>query len=378
MNVLVINCGSSSIKFKLLNVETNETLIGGRVDEIGSLNSFIKINKEEIKEEIKNHEDGIRRVLELTKEFQIDAVGHRVVHGGEKYNTSVIITEEVIQKIEEMSDLAPLHNPANLIGIKACQKVMPNLKHVAVFDTAFHQTIPRKAFLYGIPMKYYEEHKVRKYGFHGPSHEYISLQAKRILEKDSVNIVSCHLGNGASITAIEEGKSIDTSMGFTPISGLIMGTRCGDLDLGIIPFIAAKEKTNLKEIFNMLNKNSGLKGIAGESDFRVLREGTFAGNKQYELALDMFAYRAALYISSYVGILPRVDAITFTAGIGENEWFMREKILSNLKGLNIEVDVDKNKSNSITITKDSSKIKVLVIPTDEEWMIAGKTRNLLQ
>ncbi len=378
MNVLVINCGSSSIKFKLLNVETNETLIGGRVDEIGSPNSFIKINKEEIKEEIKNHEDGIRRVLELTKEFQIDAVGHRVVHGGEKYNSSVIITDEVVQKIEEMSDLAPLHNPANLIGIKACQKVMPNLKHVAVFDTAFHQTIPRKAFLYGIPMKYYEEHKVRKYGFHGPSHEYISLQTKRILEKDSVNIVSCHLGNGASITAIEEGKSIDTSMGFTPISGLIMGTRCGDLDLGIIPFIAAKEKTNLKEIFNMLNKNSGLKGIAGESDFRVLREGTFAGNKQYELALDMFAYRAALYISSYVGILPRVDAITFTAGIGENEWFMREKILSNLKGLNIEVDVDKNKSNSITITKDSSKIKVLVIPTDEEWMIAGKTRNLLQ
>lgn len=376
MNVLVINCGSSSVKFKLLNVEENKTLIGGRVDEIGSPNSYLKINSDVIKQDLPSHEEGIKKVLELMKEFQIDAVGHRVVHGGEEYSGSVVIDEKVIKIIEEMSELAPLHNPANLIGIRACMNVMPHLKHVAVFDTAFHQTIPEKAYLYGIPKKYYDKYKIRKYGFHGPSHEYISLQANKILNK-SANIISCHLGNGASVTAIQNGKSIDTSMGFTPISGLIMGTRCGDVDLGIVPFLAAKEKTDLKEILRVFNKESGLKGITGHSDFRTLREGTLEGNKDYELGLDMFAYRVAFYVGAYAGLLPNVDAITFTAGIGENEWLVREKIVNLLQGLGLKLNAISNKQNEIIISSQESKIKVMVIPTDEEWMIAEETKKVL-
>jgi acetate kinase len=377
MNVLVINCGSSSIKFQLINVGSKNVLISGRVDEIGSPKSYLKVGKDNIPKNIKNHEEGVHIILDLIKDFKIDAIGHRVVHGAEYFKDSVLITSDVIKKIEKCSPLAPLHNPANLIGIKLCKKFLPKLKQVAVFDTAFHQTIPSEAYTYGLPLEYYSKYGVRKYGFHGPSHEYISLQVAQILKKKTVNIISCHLGNGASITAIQDGKSIDTTMGFTPISGLVMGTRCGDMDVGIIPYLSAKLKKGLKDILIILNKESGLKGISGVSDVRTLREGRET-NPKFELALDVFTYKIALYIGAYVSILPSVDAITFTAGIGENEAFIREKIVSKLKGLGLKLDKKKNDKNEILISAKDSKIKLMVIPTNEELMIAEETKKVLK
>jgi len=378
MNVLVINSGSSSIKFQLVDVKSEKVLIKGRADAIGLATSYLLVGKKEIKQKIKNHEQGIKLILDLLKNFKIDAIGHRVVHGGEFFKSATKITDSVIKKIDMCSDLAPLHNPNNLVGIRACEKVMPKVKQVAVFDTSFHQTLSKEIYLYGIPIEFYEKYGIRKYGFHGPSHEYIMNQVQKELNKKNVNMISCHLGNGASVTAIRDGKSVDTSMGFTPIAGVMMGTRCGDMDLGIVPFLSAKLNKGVKEILGIFNNQSGLKGIAGESDVRTLREGIAKGNKQFELAIDMFCYRVALYVGAYYSILPSVDAITFTAGIGENESFIREKIINNLAGLGLKLDDKLNKENNKIISSKTSKAKIMVIPTNEELMIAKETEKILK
>jgi acetate kinase len=378
MNVLVLNSGSSSIKFQLIDTKKEEVLVKGRCDAIGLSNAYLLVGKKEIKQPIKNHVEGMKLILDVIKEFKIDAIGHRVVHGAEFFKTSTKITPQVLEKIESCSDLAPLHNPHNITGIKACEKAMPKINQVAVFDTSFHQSISKEVFLYGIPYEYYQKYAIRKYGFHGTSHQFITNEVEKILNKKKVNIINCHLGNGASVCAIKESKSIDTSMGFTPIAGVMMGTRCGDVDLGIVPFLSAKENKNIKEILEIFNNKSGLKGIAGESDVRTLREGIAKGNKQFELAINVFAYKVALYIGAYYSILPNIDAITFTAGIGENESFVREKILNNLSGLGIIIDDKANKENKQIITTNNSKVKVMVIGTNEELMIAEETERVLK
>lgn len=397
MDILVINCGSSSLKYQLINTDTEAVLAAGICDRIGISGGQFTYKpqggeKSIQNTEMKDHEVAIKLVLEaltnpktgiISSLDEIKAVGHRIVHGGEHFTHSAIITDEVISHIEECADLAPLHNPAHLLGIRACQALMSSTPMVAVFDTAFHQTMPPKAFIYGLPYEYYEKYKVRRYGFHGTSHSYVSKRTAEFLKipLENSKIITCHLGNGSSICAIENGKSIDTSMGLTPLEGLVMGTRSGDLDPAVIDYIAQKENLSTKEIMNILNKKSGVLGISGlSSDFRDLLAADENGDLKARFAREVFAYRVAKYIGSYTAALTGVDAIAFCAGVGENAKFIRGKIVSHLQFLGITLDEEANLATvgveGIISTPDS-KVKVCVIPTNEELMIARDTKALV-
>ena len=395
MNVLVINCGSSSLKFQLINSESEQVLAKGLCERIGIDGSltYQPEGGEKVKSDkaMPTHTEAIQFVIDaLTDEntgvvkslSEIGAVGHRVVHGGEKFASSVVITDEVKAAIEECNDLAPLHNPANLIGINACEKLMPGTPMVAVFDTAFHQTMPEKAYMYGLPYEYYDKYKVRRYGFHGTSHSFVSKRAAELVGKpyDQVKTVVCHLGNGASICAVENGKSVDTSMGLTPLEGLVMGTRSGDIDPAIMEFIAKKEGLDIAGLMNVLNKKSGVEGISGvSSDFRDLDNAAAEGNDQAKIALEVFIYRVAKYVGAYVTAMNGVDVIAFTAGIGENAGNVRAGVCKYLGYLGIEIDEEANKKRGeeITISTADSKVKVMVIPTNEELAIARDTVALV-
>ncbi len=381
MNILVLNSGSSSLKYQLINMNTNKLVLKGHIDGIGLKTCKFEFasRKNKISKElkVKNHNQAVKLAIESLKGYDLKAIGHRVVHGGELYSDAVLINKKVISAINNLSELAPLHNPPNLAGIKACKKLFPNLPQVAVFDTAFHQTIPKKAYLYGLPIEYYKKFGIRKYGFHGTSHKYVMLEAQKKLKKKSVNLITCHLGNGSSIAAIERNKSIDTSMGFTPLQGLIMGTRSGDIDPAIVSFLMTKLRKRPGDIIQILNKKSGLLGISGYSDVRTIHSKT-SRNKSCRLALDMFAYRVTEYIGSYFGVMKRVDAIVFTAGIGEGAYFLREKICKPLMNLGVKLDKVKNKKGAGIISARDSDIKVFVIPTNEELMIAQETLELVK
>ena len=398
MNILVINCGSSSLKFQLINAESEEVLAKGLCERIGidgRLTYQPAGGEKEISEKaMPTHTEAIQFVIDaLTNEktgvvkslSEIGAVGHRIVHGGEKFASSVVITEEVKKAVEECNDLAPLHNPANLIGVEACEKLMPGTPMVAVFDTAFHQTMPEKAYMYGLPYEYYEKYKVRRYGFHGTSHSYVSKKAAEVMGKayDEVNTIVCHLGNGASVSAVLNGKSVDTSMGLTPLEGLVMGTRSGDIDPAIMEFIAQKENLDIEGIMNVLNKKSGVFGLSGEisSDFRDLTGAMAEGDKKAKIALEVFAYRVAKYIGAYAAAMNGVDDIVFTAGIGENVSYVREQVCSYLGYLGVELDPDANekfRGEQGEITKPGCKVRVFVIPTNEELAIARETLALVK
>lgn len=396
MNVFVVNCGSSSLKYQLINSDTEEIIAKGLCERIGIDGRLTHkpTGKDSVVKEVAmpDHKSAVSLVLEALTDkntgvikdlSEIDAVGHRIVHGGEKFASSVVINDEVLAAIEECNDLAPLHNPANLIGITACQALMPEVPMVAVFDTAFHQTMPKKAYLYGLPYEYYENYKVRKYGFHGTSHSFVSARLLEILglkEKES-KVIICHLGNGSSITAVRNGKSVDTSMGFTPLDGLIMGTRSGSIDPAVVQFLAGKLDCSFDEVITILNKKSGVEGISGvSSDFRDLDEASMAGNERATVALDMFAYRVAQYIGSYVAAMNGVDAIAFTAGIGENNGKVRKLICDYLGFLGITINEEANKirGEEILLSTPDSKIPLYVIPTNEELAIARETVAFLQ
>ena len=396
MNVLVINCGSSSLKFQLINSDSEAVLAKGLCERIGvdgRLTYQPAGGEKEVSDKaMPTHTEAIQFVIDaLTNEKtgvvksldEIGAVGHRVVHGGEKFASSVVITDEVKKAVEECNDLAPLHNPANLIGVAACEKLMPGTPMVAVFDTAFHQTMPEKAYMYGLPYEYYEKYKVRRYGFHGTSHSYVSKRAAEILgvPYDQTKTIVCHLGNGSSISAVLNGKSVDTSMGLTPLEGLVMGTRSGDIDPAILEFIAKKENLDIAGLMNMLNKKSGVFGLSNNlsSDFRDLDAAAVDGNVPAKIALQVFAYRVAKYVGSYVAAMNGVDNIVFTAGIGENSGPVRADVLSYLGYLGIEVDEEANKKRGeeVMISTPDSKVKVLVVPTNEELAIARETVALL-
>ena len=399
MNVLVINAGSSSLKYQLLNPETGDLLAKGLCERIGIDGKFTYKPQVEGKEKLDavdvampTHAEAIAAVLDalvdpkngvISSMKEIDAVGHRVVHGGEKFASSVVITDEVMAAIEECNPLAPLHNPANIIGIKACQEKMPGVPMVAVFDTAFHQTMPAKAYTYAIPYEYYENDKMRRYGFHGTSHRYVSKRCAEILGKDpsELKIVSCHLGNGSSLAAVDGGKSVDTSMGLTPLAGLPMGTRSGDMDAGVIEFIANKYGMNVSEAVNMLNKKSGVLGISGvSSDFRDLEGAAEKGNKRAALAIEVFEYRVRKMIGEYAAAMGGVDAVIFTAGVGENSPELREEFVKGLEFMGITIDPEKNKvrGEERIVSKDGAPVKVLVIPTNEELMIAMDTMEIVK
>ena len=397
MNVLVINCGSSSLKFQLINSDTEEVLAKGLCERIG-IDGRLTYQpaggeKEKTDLAMPTHEEAIQYVINaLTNEKtgvvksldEIGAVGHRVVHGGEKFASSAIITEEMKKAVEECNELAPLHNPANLIGIAACEKLMPGTPMVGVFDTAFHQTMPQKAYMYGLPYEYYEKYKVRRYGFHGTSHSFVSKRAAEILgvPYDQTKTIVCHLGNGSSVSAVLNGKSIDTSMGLTPLEGLVMGTRSGDIDPAILEFIAKKEDLDIDGLMDVVNKKSGVYGLSGNlsSDFRDLWDAADAGNEKAKVALEVFAYRVAKYVGAYVAAMNGVDNIVFTAGIGENDHGVRELVLGYLGYLGIEIDEEANntRGQEIMISKPGSKVNVLVIPTNEELAIARETVALLK
>ena len=395
MNVLVINCGSSSLKFQLINSDTEAVLAKGLCERIG-IDGRLTYQPEGGAKEVSElamptHTEAIQFVIDaLTNEAtgvvksldEINAVGHRVVHGGEKFTSSVVVTEDVKAGIEDCCDLAPLHNPANLIGINTCESLMPGKPQVAVFDTAFHQTMPAKAYMYGLPHEYYDKYKVRRYGFHGTSHSFVSKRVAEFLGLDynATKTVVCHLGNGSSISAVLNGKSVDTSMGLTPLEGLVMGTRSGDMDPAIMEFIAKKENLDIAGIMNVLNKKSGVEGISGvSSDFRDLDNAAKEGNELAALALEVFAYRVAKYVGSYVAAMNGVDNIVFTAGIGENDAATRARILGYLGYLGIEVDAEANgkRGQEIVISTPDSKVKVLVIPTNEELAICRETVALV-
>ena len=397
MKVLIINCGSSSLKYQLIDSDTEQVLAKGLCERIG-IDGRLVYQKAGGDKEISDlamptHKEGIQFVLDaLTNEKtgaikdlkEIEAVGHRVVHGGEKFAASILINDEVIKTIEEVSDLAPLHNPANLIGIRVCQELMPGVPMVGVFDTAFHQTMPARAYLYGLPIQYYEKYKVRRYGFHGTSHSFVSKETANFLGLDINNskIIVCHLGNGASISAVLNGKCIDTSMGMTPLDGLVMGTRSGSIDPAIVEFIAKKENISLDDVINILNKKSGVLGLSNglSSDFRDLGDAANRGDKYAIEALEVFSYRVLKTIGSYVAALNGVDAIVFTAGIGENDPATRANICANLGYLGIKIDHDKNnaRGGNRVITTDDSRVPVCVIPTDEEIAICRDTVALVQ
>ena len=392
MNILVINAGSSSLKYQLLNPDTQEVLAKGLCERIGIDGKFTykPAGKDPIKDAdvaMPTHSEAIQTVLHalvdekngvISSMKEIDAVGHRVVHGGEKFAQSVLITDEVMAAIEECNPLAPLHNPANIIGIKACQELMPGTPMVAVFDTAFHQTMPAKAYMYALPYEYYEKDKVRRYGFHGTSHKYVAGRAAAMLGKpiEELKLISCHLGNGSSVTAIDGGKSVDTTMGFTPLAGLPMGTRSGDLDAGILEYIMGKYGYDIKEMVSILNKKSGVLGISGvSSDFRDLENAHKEGNERAGLAVDMFNYGVKKYIGAYAAAMGGVDAIIFTAGVGENGPDTRANVVSGLEFMGVKIDPEKNntRGKEVDVATDDSKVRILVIPTNEELMIAMDT-----
>lgn len=393
MKILVLNCGSSSLKYQLIDMNGENVLASGLCERIGIDGRLKHKGKEnyEVEQTMNNHQDAIKIVIDalLSNDYgvisninEINAVGHRVVHGGEHFTKSAIVTDEVLKAIEECIELAPLHNPANLMGIRACERLIPGVSQVVVFDTAFHQTMPEKAFLYGIPYELYEKHKIRRYGFHGTSHKYVSQKAADILKKDikDLKMITCHLGNGGSVSAIDGGKSVDTSMGFTPLEGVIMGTRCGDIDPAIVSFIMEKENLTNKEVDEIMNKKSGVLGLSGvSSDFRDIEDAMKNGNKRAKIALDTFHYKVAKYIGEYTSSLNGIDAIVFTAGLGENSKTSRQEICNYLKWLGIEIDDDKNskRGEEIDITSSNSKVRVLVIPTNEELVIARDTKELL-
>lgn len=396
MKILVINCGSSSLKYQLIDMENEKNLASGLVERIGMEGSVLTQKVEErekyiVKTPMKDHKDAIKIVLSVLVDkengviadmTEISAVGHRVVHGGEKYSKSVLIDDQVMIALEEVAKLAPLHNPPNIIGINACRELMPNTPMSVVFDTAFHQTLPEEAYIYALPYELYTNHGIRKYGFHGTSHKYVSGVAADMMQKDikDLKIITCHLGNGASITAIDGGKSVDTSMGFTPLAGIAMGTRCGDIDPAIIPFVMKEMNMSIDEVNNLMNKKSGVLGVSGvSSDFRDIENAAWnEGNKRAELALNIFNYRVRQTIGSYVAVMDGVDCIVFTAGLGENSPETRETICSKLSYLGIKIDSEKNNSRgkSVEISTPDSKVKVFVVPTNEELMIARETLNL--
>ncbi|MGM9986128.1 MAG: acetate kinase [Bacillaceae bacterium] len=384
--IIAINAGSSSLKFQLFDMPSEEVVTKGLVERIGLQDAVfnIEVNGEKIKEvcEIPNHDVAVKMLLDkltslgvISSLDEIEGIGHRVVHGGEKFADSVLLTEENIEAIEQLSDLAPLHNPANLTGIKAFKEVLPNVPAVAVFDTAFHQTMPEKSFLYSLPYEYYKKYGIRKYGFHGTSHKYVSERAADLLGRplEELRIITCHLGNGASIAAVSEGKSIDTSMGFTPLAGVTMGTRSGNVDPALIPFIMEKTGKSVDEVLDVLNKKSGLLGICGySSDLRDIEQGQADGNDRAKLALDIFVNRIHKYIGSYAARMKGVDAIVFTAGIGENSTLIRERVLEGLEFMGVYFDAKLNniRGKEAFISYPHSPVKVLVIPTNEEVMIA--------
>ena len=398
MNVLVINCGSSSLKFQLINAETEKVLAKGLCERIGidGRLTYQPAGGEKEKSDLAmpTHTEAIQFVIDaLTNEKtgvvksldEIGAVGHRLVHGGEKFASSVVITDEVKKAVEECNDLAPLHNPANLIGVAACEKLMPGTPMVAVFDTAFHQTMPEKAYMYGLPYEYYEKYKVRRYGFHGTSHSFVSKRAAEVMGKsyDEVKTIVCHLGNGSSVSAVLNGKCVDTSMGLTPLEGLVMGTRSGDIDPAIMEFIAKKENLDIEGVMEVLNKKSGVFGISGglSSDFRDLTDAMNAGDKKAKIAMDVFSYRVAKYIGSYAAAMNGVDDIVFTAGIGENDDYVREEVCKYLGYLGVDFDSEVNtgrRGKEAELTKEGSKVKVFVIPTNEELAIARETLALVK
>ena len=390
MKILVVNCGSSSLKFQLIDSETEEVAASGLCERIGLDGALIyKVNGDKIKQEIDlpDHEVAIKKVLDtlldkeigvLTSLDEIGAIGHRMVHGGEKFSSSVIINEEIIKQIETCNDLAPLHNPANLLGVRACQEVMPGVPNVVVFDTAFHQTIPSKAYLYALPKEYYEKYGVRRYGFHGTSHSFVSKRLAELagLDINNSRMIICHIGSGASISAIKDGKSVDTSMGMTPLEGLMMGTRSGDMDPAIIEFICQKENITVQEMTTILNKKSGALGLSGLSnDYRDLVEAAQGGNQDAINALDVMVYRVIKYIGAYYMALGGVDAIALTAGVGENNLELRAKIVEGLAAIGIKLDVEANavRGDERKISTDDSAAQVWVVPTNEELAIARET-----
>ncbi len=397
MKVLVINCGSSSLKYQVLDMTTEVLLCKGLVERIGMDGSVItheKIGMDKFKLEtpMKSHKEAIGHVLDAVIDSEhgvvksmdeIGAVGHRVVHAGEKFASSVLITEDVKRALTECIELAPLHNPPNLLGIDACEQLMPNTPMVGVFDTAFHQTMPPESYIYALPYEYYTKHGIRRYGFHGTSHKYVAERAAEILNVDieDLKLITCHLGNGASVSAIKRGKCIDTSMGFTPLEGLVMGTRCGDIDPAIVTFIREKEHLKQGEANEILNKKSGVLGISGvSSDFRDIEEAAAEGNERAQLALKVFAHKVRFYIGAYIAEMNGVDAIVFTAGLGENGIAMRDIICNDLGNLGIKLDLVKNRvrGKETIISRDDSKVKVLLIPTNEELMIARDTYNIVK
>jgi len=397
MNVLVINCGSSSLKYQLIDSDTEKVLAKGLCERIGIDGSAIIHQKGEgtkVKTQVDmpDHTAAVALVIRKLTDAEegvigslaeIDAVGHRIVHGGEKFAGSVVITDEVIREIEACSDLAPLHNPANLIGLRSCQENMPGVPMVGVFDTAFHQTMPKKAYMYGLPHEYYENYKVRRYGFHGTSHDFVSRRVAQILGKkrEDLRIIVCHLGNGASVSAVDHGRSVDTSMGLTPLEGLMMGTRCGDLDPAIITFLADKMGVTAREVVDICNKKSGVLGLSGiSSDFRDLAEAATEGNEMAKTALEAYAYRVGKYIGAYAAAMNGVDVIAFTAGVGENNAQVRSLIGQYIGFLGTNIDQKKNevRGEEIILSDENAKVLVMVVPTNEELAIARETVRLVK
>lgn len=397
MKVLVINCGSSSLKYQVIDSETEHVLAKGLCERIGidGVLTYQPAGQDKIKYEaaMPAHRQAVELVLKqltnpengiLKSIDEIDAVGHRMVHGGEKFACSTLLTDEVLKTVESCNDLAPLHNPPTLVGVAACRELLPTTPMVGVFDTAFHQTMPPEAYIYGLPYEYYEKYAVRRYGFHGTSHKYVSLRAAEILGKkpEDLKIVVCHLGNGSSISAVDGGKCVDTSMGLTPLEGLVMGTRSGDIDPTCIEFIAHKENLSLEQVMDIINKKSGVLGISGvSSDFRDLDEAAKAGNKRADLALRVFAHSVVKYIGSFIAVMNGVDAIVFTAGIGENDDYVRQEVCKYLGYLGVDFDFEVNtglRGKEAELTKEGSKVKVFVIPTNEELAIARETLALVK
>jgi len=392
MKILVLNSGSSSIKFQLFEMENSCSLASGIIEQIGSENSYstIKYGNRKIEKNrpIENHNIGLKMMSQLLKESgelnslqELGAVGHRVVHGGEKFSKPVVVDKEVLKEIENLIPLAPLHNPANLDGIKVMIEQAPNLKQVAVFDTAFHTTIPEHAYMYALPYETYEKDGVRKYGFHGTSHYFVSKEATKFLKKEKLNAITLHLGNGASMAAIKNGRCVDTTMGLTPLEGLIMGTRSGDIDPAILFYLARKRNLNISDLDRLLNKESGLKGICGNNDMREVEKMAQDGDTKANLALNMFAYRIKKYIGAYSAIVGKLDCIIFTGGIGENDIDTRKRCCEDLENLGVELDLIKNNQRAkdiLEISTKNSKAKLLVIPTNEELEIAKQTNSLLK
>lgn len=397
MKILVLNCGSSSIKYALYNMDDKSVMTSGGAERVGLDGAFVKVKlpngeKKTVMHDIPEHTEGVKFIFSLLTDpeigvikdlNEIDAVGHRMVHGGEKFNKSVVLTDEVLKTFEECIDLAPLHNPANLKGVKAVSELMPGLPQVGVFDTAFHQTMPAHSYLYAIPYELYEKYGVRRYGFHGTSHRYVS---KRVCDFLGVNpadkkVITCHIGNGGSIAAVDGGKCVDTSMGLTPLEGLMMGTRSGDIDGGAITFLEKKLGLDADGMSNLLNKKSGVLGITGiSSDMREIESANDEGNERAKLALDMYSYRIKKYVGAYAAAMGGCDIIVFTAGVGENQASMREDVCKNMEYIGVKLDVEKNKTirgEEAIISTPDSKVTVCVIPTDEELMIATDTMNLL-